>query len=107
MIMQPTFVGSDIVHAAIAETKKKKPLPALGRLRLESFAEGLCAQVLHVGPFSDEGPTIQKVHDFDHARSSLVGKHHEIYLSDIRRAAPAKWKTIVRQPMSRATALQC
>jgi hypothetical protein len=101
MIMQPDFVGAEVVHAAIADVKKKKPLPALSKLRLENFAEGLCAQVLHVGPFSDEGPTIQKIHQFIQARSSLAGKHHEIYLSDIRRAAPAKWKTIIRQPMKR------
>ncbi len=100
MIMQPDFVGAEVVHAAIAQVKKK-PLPAVAKLRLENFTEGLCAQVLHVGPFSEEGPTIQKVHEFIHARSSLAGKHHEIYLSDIRRAAPAKWKTIIRQPMKR------
>lgn len=101
MIMQPDFVGAEVVHAAIAQVKQKKPLPAVAELRLENFTEGLCAQVLHVGPFSEEGPTIQKVHEFIHARSSLAGKHHEIYLSDIRRAAPAKWKTIIRQPMKR------
>jgi hypothetical protein len=55
--------------------------------------------VLHVGPFSEEGPTIARVHEFIDARSSREGKHHEIYLSDLRRAAPASWKTIVRQPM--------
>jgi len=54
---------------------------------------------LHVGPFSAEGPTILRVHDFISERSALSGKHHEIYLSDIRRADPARWKTIIRQPM--------
>jgi hypothetical protein len=99
MIMQPHFVGTEAVLSAISEVKTKKSLPAVDKLRLENFTEGLCAQVLHVGPFSDEGPTIQKVHDFIHSRSSLAGKHHEIYLSDIRRAAPARWRTIIRQPM--------
>jgi len=100
MIMQPSFVELEVLHAGIAELKKKKVLPAINELRIENFTEGLCAQVLHVGPFSEEGPTIQKVHAFIGARSSLAGKHHEIYLSDIRRANPAKWKTIIRQPMN-------
>jgi hypothetical protein len=100
MIMQPNFVGQEVIHAAIAELKKKKSLAALSKLKIETFKEGSCAQVLHVGPFSDEGPTIQKVHAFIDSRSSLAGKHHEIYLSDIRRVDPAKWKTIIRQPMN-------
>ncbi len=100
MIMQPNFVEPVIIHAAIAEVRGKKTLPAVSKLRIENFTEGSCAQVLHVGPFSDEGSTIQKVHAFIHSRSSLAGKHHEIYLSDIRRADPAKWKTIIRQPMN-------
>lgn len=99
MIMQPDFVGAAVIRAAMDEVKRKKALPAVGALRLEKFTEGLCAQVLHIGPFSEEGPTIQRVHDFIKARSALTGKHHEIYLSDIRRASPDKWKTIVRQPM--------
>jgi hypothetical protein len=68
-------------------------------LRLETFAEGPCAQVLHIGPFTEEGPTIERLHVFIDERTGRRGKHHEIYLSDIRRAAPAKWKTIIRQPM--------
>lgn len=100
MIMQPEFVEPEILHAAIAEVKEKKALPAANDLRIEKFTEGLCAQVLYVGPFTEEGPTIQRVHAFILSRSSLGGKHHEIYLSDIRRADPAKWKTIIRQPMN-------
>jgi hypothetical protein len=99
MIMQPDFVPPDVIDQAIAELKLKKKLPGLDRLRLESFTEGLCAQTLHIGPFSEEGPTIERVHNFIHEHGALSGKHHEIYLSDIRRADPAKWKTIIRQPM--------
>ena len=99
MIMQPPVVTAQVVETAIAAVGRKKNLPALGRLRFEDFTEGRCAQTLHVGPFTEEGPTIQRVHDFILARGSLSGKHHEIYLSDIRRASPAKWKTIIRQPM--------
>ncbi len=99
MILQPHFVEKVMIQAAIAEVKRKKALPAITALRLENFSEGRCAQILHVGPFSEEGPTIQRVHDFIAARSALAGKHHEVYLSDIRRAKPDKWKTILRQPM--------
>lgn len=99
MIMQPHFVEAGVIQAAIVEVKRKKALPAVSELRLESFIEGLCAQTLHIGPFSEEGPTIQRVHDFIEERSVLAGKHHEVYLSDVRRADPAKWKTIIRQPM--------
>lgn len=99
MIMQPHFVEATVIQAAIVEVKRKKALSAVNELRLESFTEGLCAQTLHVGPFSEEGPTIQRVHDFIGQRSVLAGKHHEVYLSDIRRANPVKWKTIIRQPM--------
>lgn len=99
MIMQPHFVEEAVIQAAIVEVKRKKALPAVAALRLENLSEGRCAQILHVGPFSEEGPTIQRVHDFIGARSALAGKHHEVYLSDIRRASPDKWKTILRQPM--------
>lgn len=102
MIMQPHFVDAAEIRLAIDQVKRKKSLPSLDALRLEDFAEGLCAQVLHVGPFSEEGPTVKRVHDFIDATSALTGKHHEIYLSDIRRSDPAKWKTIIRQPMKRA-----
>jgi hypothetical protein len=99
MIMQPSFVVWDVFDAAIADVAKRKALPSVGNLRLETFAEGSCAQVLHVGPFTAERPTIERLHAFIDSRTGRRGKHHEIYLSDIRRADPAKWKTIIRQPM--------
>ena len=99
MIMQPSFVSEEIIKTAMAKITRKKALPAAGQLRIETYAEGLCAQVLHIGPFSAEGPTIEKVHQFIAARGTPTGKHHEIYLSDIRKADPTKWKTIIRQPM--------
>jgi hypothetical protein len=99
MIMQPHFVADEVIEAAIAAVRSKKRLSGLDRLRLEEFTEGRCAQVLHVGPFTEEGPTIERLHAFIDARAGLSGKHHEIYLSDIRRADPKNWKTIIRQPM--------
>lgn len=101
MIMQPEFVPQDMVSRAIQQVEEKKNPAALPLLRFESFAEGKAAQTMHIGPFSEEGPTIEKVHAFIHeSGGSRVGKHHEIYLSDIRRADPQNWKTVIRQPFS-------
>jgi hypothetical protein len=99
MIMQPPEASRQAIESAIASVHGKKGLPGLGKIRFEPFEEGRCAQTMHIGPFSAEGPTIQRVHDYISSRSALRGKHHEIYLSDIRKAAPEKWKTIIRQPM--------
>jgi hypothetical protein len=101
MIMQPAFITSQMVAQATAAVERKKNPVSLPLVRFEAFKEGTSAQILHIGPFTEEGPTVEKVHQFinDHG-SQRVGKHHEIYLSDIRRTAPEKWKTIVRQPMT-------
>jgi hypothetical protein len=100
MIVQPEFITRAQVDAAFAEVRKKKNPDALDRVRFETLTEGPSAQVLYVGPFSDEGPAIQRMHDFIRAAGKqLRGKHHEIYLSDPRRTAPEKLKTILRQPM--------
>jgi hypothetical protein len=102
MIMQPDFINRKMVETAIAEVKKKKNPTALPKLRFETFTEGKAAQIMHIGPFSEEGPTVAKVHRFIEEQGlKLSGKHHEIYLSDIRRGDPAKWKTVIRQPMSK------
>jgi hypothetical protein len=100
LIMQPSFVTADLAWSAIKQAGKKKSLPALSKLRYEAFTEGACAQIMHIGPFSEEGPTIEKVHNFFKNQGTVRrGKPHEIYLSDIRKADPAKWKTIIRQPL--------
>jgi len=100
MIMQPELVKKEMVATAIEEIRKKKKPVALPLVRFESFAEGKVGQIMHIGPFSEEGPTVEKLHSFIKVSGSQrIGKHHEIYLSDIRRAAPEKWKTIIRQPM--------
>jgi hypothetical protein len=102
MIGQPEFVTQEQVSAAVAETGHKKELPALPRLRFERFDEGLCAQVMHTGPYAAEGPTIAALHAFIAQQGgALRGKHHEIYLSDPNRSAPEKMKTIIRQPLAR------
>ncbi len=99
MIAQPSFVTTEIIELAIAEVTKKKNPKAITKLRLELFSEGKCAQIMHIGSFSEEGPTVEKVHQFIDSRSQRIGKHHEIYLSDIRKTIPSRWKTIIRQPM--------
>ncbi|HYG15414.1 MAG TPA: GyrI-like domain-containing protein [Bacteroidia bacterium] len=69
-------------------------------MRFELFKDGKAVQVLHIGPFDKEGPTIEKLHAFIHENGyELSGKHREIYLSDFRKAAPEKLKTIIRQPV--------
>jgi hypothetical protein len=101
MIMQPAFITATTLKAAKAElVRKKKDLPAMAKVRLEDFTEGMCMQVLHTGPWSEEHPTIMGLHAFIAEQGkALRGKHHEIYLSDARRTAPKKLRTILRQPM--------
>lgn len=99
MIMQPDFVTKELIATSMSEVKNKKNPAAISRIRFAALSAGKCAQILHVGPFSEEGPTVQKVHDFIDSRGNRIGKHHEIYLSDTRKADPTKWKTVVRQPM--------
>lgn len=106
MIMQPPSATDAVIEDAISQVAERKNLPAIARLRLEEFSEGRCAQFLHVGPFFEEGPTIGRLHDFIEARSGLTGKQHDIYLSDIRRAAPKNWKTILRKPMKNSVCLE-
>lgn len=98
MIMQPDFVTEEMMKKTIWDVQKKKKPAAIAKLRFETFAEGKAAQIMHIGPFSEEGPNVAKVHKYIESNGKLRGKHHEIYLSDIRRADPAKWKTVIRQP---------
>ena len=102
MIMQPACVTAERVSRVCEELKHKKDLPALPKLRFEHFHEGLSVQIMHIGPYAAEKPTIDKIHAYikEHGYT-FNGKHHEIYLGDPRRAAPEKLKTIVRQPVKR------
>jgi hypothetical protein len=101
MIMQPEWVSGELFEAAIASVREKKELPALSKARLENLEEGLCVQTLHVGSYSEEGPTLARMHTQLLPAEGLVenGSHHEIYLSDPRRVAPEKLKTLLRQPV--------
>ena len=107
LIMQPEFVTQALVSAAYEQVQTKKNPVALPRVRFETFSEGMAAQTMHIGPFSEEGPTIDRIHDSIRQRGYvLVGKHHEIYLSDIRKTAPQNWKTVIRQPIEKSNPME-
>ncbi len=100
MIRQPDFITQTIINKAIMELEKKKNLPALSKLRFESFNEGKAVQIMHIGPYGDaETFAVGKLHDFiENEGYHVRGKHHEIYISDVRRTKPEKLKTVIRQP---------
>jgi hypothetical protein len=100
LIVQPAEVTPEVVAAAREAVAAKRDEPALELLRLERFAEGRAAQVLHVGPYSEEGPTIAALHGFIAEQGlRLTGRHHEVYLGDPRRSAPERLRTLLRQPV--------
>lgn len=104
MIMTPDWMTADFYDTAREAVRSKGGAPALDAIRLETLDEGSAVQALHVGPYDDEGPLLDAMHnDFIPSHSlRLTGKHHEVYLSDSRRTAPEKLKTILRQPVTRA-----
>ncbi|MEU6642720.1 GyrI-like domain-containing protein [Saccharomonospora sp. NPDC046836] len=102
MISQPDWITDDLVHAAVDNVAKKKENPALAAVRLCTLVEGTCVQILHIGSYDDETPTLDRLHNHYLPANGLTfnGDHHEIYLSDARRTAPAKLRTILRQPVT-------
>jgi hypothetical protein len=94
-------VTPPVFEEAVAEVRRKKgDSDQLARLRFERWREGRCAQVMHIGPYSEERPTIERLHAFIAAHGCKPrGAHHEIYLGDPRRTGPAKLKTVLRQPV--------
>ncbi len=103
MIMTPEWVSPEIFVEAVEQVRKGKNPAALDKVRLESYQEGLSIQIMHVGSYDDEGPTLLKLHTKFLPENGYVenGKHHEIYLSDPRKVAPEKLKTVLRQPVSK------
>jgi hypothetical protein len=103
MIMTPDWLSQSMFAEAVEVVGRSKALPALVKIRLEPYHEGLSVQILHIGSFDDEGPTISRLHQEYMPQNGLQenGKHHEIYLSDPRKVAPEKLKTILRQPVKR------
>ncbi len=103
MIPVPSVVPAAAVKKAKGElTRRKGTVPALDLVQRRIVREGLSAQILHKGPYSEERPTIEKLHAFIREKGlAFAGSHHEIYLSDPNRSAPQKRKTIVRQPVKK------
>jgi hypothetical protein len=104
MILIPAVVTPELFQEGLMQLRKKRgDQPAFSRLRLEPFEEGLCVQMMHIGPYATEPDTIEKMKVFS-SENNLVwqNNHHEIYLGDPRRSDPSKLKTILRHPVTRA-----
>lgn len=104
MIAVPDEVAPEDLEEAIAALRGKKPqLPSLAKLRFEVLHEGQAAQIMHLGPYAEEGPTLERLHGFIRAHGwQFAGKHHEIYLGDPRKSAGEALRTILRQPVREA-----
>jgi hypothetical protein len=104
MLATPDWTTTDDVAAARDAVSVKRPGAHLDRVRVDALDEGLCVQTLHVGSFDDEGPVLADLHHRYMPEHGLVmtGRHHEVYLSDPRRTAPERLRTILRQPVRRA-----
>lgn len=104
MIMLPEWITDVVYQGVLNEVDQKKELPCLHEIRVDRYHEGLSVQILHIGSYDDEGPVLARLHGEWLAQQGYVenGKHHEIYLSDARRVAPSKLKTVLRQPIRKA-----
>ncbi|MCC3761620.1 GyrI-like domain-containing protein [Glycomyces sp. TRM65418] len=104
MINRPDWITEDMVHAAVDRVAQRRRTDALDALRMLTLDEGACVQILHIGSYDDETPTLERLHREYMPEHGLAfnGDHHEIYLSDARRTAPAKLRTILRQPVKAA-----
>ncbi|MBQ1073492.1 GyrI-like domain-containing protein [Micromonospora sp. C31] len=102
MIMTPGWIGRDMFTAAVARAGARNRPTRLDDVRLETLSEGRCVQTLHVGSFDDEAEVLARLHGGFVPGNGLrmVGRHHEIYLSDFRRVAPERRRTILRQPVA-------
>jgi hypothetical protein len=102
MILQPDHITPEMFQEGLEQLRKKKPNPALDRLRLERFHEGLSVQILHIGPYAEEPRSLEKMDRFAEENGyHMHGKHHEIYMGDPRRAQPEKLKTVLRHPVKK------
>lgn len=102
MIMVPDWIDQHMFDAAIEQAGASDRPARIGDIRLESLSEGRCVQILHIGSFDDEADVLARMHHEFIPDNGLrmVGKHHEIYLSDSRKVAPEKLRTILRQPVN-------
>jgi hypothetical protein len=103
MMVQPEYVTVALFAEVSPQIARKTGVELVSRLRFERYHEGLSVQLMHIGPYAAEGPNIARMHAFVHEQGyELTGKHHEIYLSDVRRTAPESLKTVLRQPIGKA-----
>ena len=107
MILQPDVVTKDVFADGLETVRKKKgDSPALSKIRLANFEEGMCVQTMHIGPYATEPATIERMRAFafENGYQDNVGPngmHHEIYIGDPRKAAPEKLKTVLRHPLKK------
>ena len=102
MIMLPEEVPGDLVESTREKVVAKKDLARLSDIRVQTFSEGTSVQIMHIGPYADETPTVQRLLAFAAEKGfEVAGSHHEIYLSDPNKSAPEKLKTVVRYPVRR------
>jgi len=101
MIMTPEWITKEMYNDGWKQVRKGKNLLALDKIRRETYDEGLSVQIMHIGSYDDEAPTLATMHQefIPEHGFKMVGKHHEIYLSDPRRVTPGKLKTVLRQPV--------
>ena len=104
LIVQPDWIDEQLVADAVAAVRAKGENPALDLLRMDELHEGASVQLLHVGSYDDEAPTLARLHHEWMPQHGLTfnGDHHEIYLNDARRTAPEKLRTVLRQPVKPA-----
>ena len=102
MIMQPEVVTNEKFNEALELVRQRKAPKLLSKVRFEPYTEGRAAQLMYIGPYSAEGPTILELHKFITEQGGLLDEtskhHHEVYFNDPRRVAPSKLKTMIRQP---------
>ena len=103
MLLVPEWIEQPLIDEAVSLVRAGDSPRRLDEVRCESLTEGLCVQTLHVGSFDDEGPLLERMHGEVLRENGLElrGKHHEVYFSDVRRTAPEKLRTLLRQPVRR------
>ncbi len=104
LIAQPGWITNTLIDEGIAAAAEKKELAAISQLHPRTLSEGTSLQILHIGSYDDEAPTLARLHDeyMPQHGLSFNGDHHEIYLSDVRKTATAKLRTVLRQPVRTA-----
>ena len=107
MILQPQMITQEIFQEGLEQVRKKRGnSDSLSKLRLADFEEGLCVQIMHIGPYATEPAAVERMRAFAQENGyrdcvGFGGKHHEIYLGDPRKADPAKLKTVLRHPLEK------